>query len=223
MRYIVVLGLVLSVFLAFYAVPVKVNAQGLEQYATVKVEGTSAEAGEQVNLKVTVDAKADIRNVKATITSLAPQLVLIQKTGEVDLIQKGEMRVINIPIGTSKETPEGRYKVTYQVEFSGPNSSKYTTQGDAFVTVKSPSEGCFIATAVYGTDAADQINILRELRDKVLLSSDVGTGFVHFYYQVSPPVAAFISRHDTLRAMTRWVLIEPMVWMCKATAAFWRN
>ncbi|GAG59642.1 unnamed protein product, partial [marine sediment metagenome] len=57
----------------------------------------------------------------------------------------------------------------------------------------SPSGGCFIATAAYGTPTAEQIDVLREFRDVVLLESTAGSQFVFLYYQLSPPVADFIS------------------------------
>jgi len=83
--------------------------------------------------------------------------------------------------------------------------------------------GCFIATAAYGTPAAEQINVLREFRDVVLLKSTVGSQFVVLYYQLSPPVAAFIARSDVLRALVRELLIDPIVWIIEATGAIWRN
>ena len=45
---------------------------------------------------------------------------------------------------------------------------------------------CFIATAAYGTDTAEELNILREFRDEVLLPNRLGAGFVSFYYETSP-------------------------------------
>lgn len=74
---------------------------------------------------------------------------------------------------------------------------------------------CFIATAAYGSALEPQVELLREFRDRMLLTNSPGKAFIHFYYRYSPPVAAFIAKHDALRCMTRLSLL-PVVgtsWM----------
>jgi len=82
---------------------------------------------------------------------------------------------------------------------------------------------CFIATAGYGTPTAEQIDVLREFRDVVLLESTAGSQFVALYYQVSPPVADFISESGFLRTLVRDLLIDAIVWVVEATGDVWRN
>ena len=83
--------------------------------------------------------------------------------------------------------------------------------------------GCFIATAAYGTPTAKQIDVLREFRDIVLLESTTGSQFVALYYQLSPPVADFISESSFLRTLVRELLVDPIVWVVDATGDIWRN
>ena len=45
-----------------------------------------------------------------------------------------------------------------------------------------------------------------DFRDRYLIPNYIGSHLVSLYYAVSPPVADFISRHDTLRSLTRWIL-----------------
>jgi uncharacterized repeat protein (TIGR02543 family) len=82
---------------------------------------------------------------------------------------------------------------------------------------------CFIATAAYGTPTAKQIDVLREFRDVVLLKSTVGSRFVALYYRLSPPVADFIAGRDLARILVRDLLVDPVVWIVRATGDIWRN
>jgi hypothetical protein len=66
-----------------------------------------------------------------------------------------------------------------------------------------PSGWCFIATAAYGTPMAKEIKILREFRDKYLLTSPLGQTLVDLYYRVSPPMAEFIIEHPSLKPIVR--------------------
>jgi len=75
--------------------------------------------------------------------------------------------------------------------------------------------GCFIATAAYGSYMADEVKILREFRDKYLLTNSIGRKFVTgFYYRYSPPVAKYISKYKLLKTITRIILL-PMIYFIK--------
>jgi hypothetical protein len=74
-----------------------------------------------------------------------------------------------------------------------------------------PSCGCFIATAAYGTDTAKEIHILREFRETVLLPNRLGAEFVSLYYEISRPIANFISQHEVLRTAVRVGFVDPIV------------
>jgi len=84
-----------------------------------------------------------------------------------------------------------------------------------------PGGFCFIATAAYGTDTAKELDILREFRDTVLLPNSLGAKLVSFYYRASPPVANFISQHESLRAAVRVAFVEPIVRILKWTHDLW--
>jgi hypothetical protein len=71
---------------------------------------------------------------------------------------------------------------------------------------------CFIATAAYGTPMASEIQVLRDFRDRYLVTNAPGRCFVSLYYKCSPPVARFIAHHDSLRAVVRGGL-APIIWL----------
>lgn len=80
---------------------------------------------------------------------------------------------------------------------------------------------CFIATAAYGSRMQPHVKVLREFRDRFLITNSVGKASVDLYYAYSQPVADFITRHDTVRLMVRWGLL-PLVgvsWMTLNLAA----
>ena len=72
------------------------------------------------------------------------------------------------------------------------------------------SGGCFIATACYGNQMANEVVVLRKFRDRYLLSNDLGKNLVKFYYRYSPRIANYIKDKEGLKAMTRYVL-KPLV------------
>ncbi len=84
---------------------------------------------------------------------------------------------------------------------NGGSSSSGSSNDDNNLTAK-----CFIATAAYGSYLDPHVQALRDFRDRYLLTNPPGRLFVAFYYHTSPPVADFISRHETLRKITRFVL-----------------
>ena len=82
-----------------------------------------------------------------------------------------------------------------------------------------PSGGnCFIATAAYGSDMAPQVQVLREFRDRRLLTNAPGRAFVAFYYRHSPALADAIRPHDNVRAAVR-VALWPVVASVEQPAA----
>ncbi|MBN1906202.1 MAG: hypothetical protein JW927_14010, partial [Deltaproteobacteria bacterium] len=89
----------------------------------------------------------------------------------------------------------------------GKSNGGSSTGGDTPAAGGGGGGGCFIATAAFGSYMEPHVLTLREFRDNILLKSAPGTAFVEFYYRVSPPIADFIAENETLKSITRLILI----------------
>jgi hypothetical protein len=82
--------------------------------------------------------------------------------------------------------------------------------------------GCFIATAAYGSPMAEEVYLLQEFRDRFLLTNLPGRAFVSLYYASSPLIVNIISKHDSLKILTR-ITLYPAVKMSQAMIKASRN
>ena len=81
-------------------------------------------------------------------------------------------------------------------------------------------EGCFIATAAYGSHCATELQILRGFRNEYLLKHTFSRLFVNAYYQVSPAIASLIEKHEIAKSLTRTILIKPVLLIIKNLVVF---
>ena len=116
----------------------------------------------------------------------------------------------DIQVAAAKTDDEG----SFSVSFAAPESQRGEHQVTATDAAENKAtaifkiiEGCFIATAAYGTPMAEEIEILRGFRDAYLLTSPVGQALVGLYYRVSPPIAEFITEHPSLKPIVRVGLV----------------
>jgi len=71
--------------------------------------------------------------------------------------------------------------------------------------------GCFIATAAYASQLHPHVDILRNFRDKYLMSNKLGRKLVDLYYKYSPFVANLIAKHKALKFVARLSLLPLVV------------
>ncbi len=70
--------------------------------------------------------------------------------------------------------------------------------------------GCFIATAAFGSPLAEQVEILRQFRDRHLLTNTAGKKFVAWYYRNGPMAAKFIQDKPLAKMLVR-VALYPLI------------
>ena len=70
--------------------------------------------------------------------------------------------------------------------------------------------GCLIATATFGSEMAPQVQLLREIRDNMVLQTESGSAFVttfnQFYYSFSPTIADYERENPTFREAVKLTL-----------------
>ena len=116
--------------------------------------------------------------------------------------------------------------VTIQLDSSG----NYSTKTEATLTIGGVSDtfsvttqaapasggsgsgggGCFIATAAFGSALAGQVEILRQFRDRYLLTNAFGRKFVSWYYRIGPGAASYIKDKPLAKAAVR-VALYPLI------------
>lgn len=93
-----------------------------------------------------------------------------------------------------------------------------------WVDVAIGGNGCFIATAAFGSYQEFHVVILRQFRDKFLLTNALGRNFVVWYYLHSPKYALIIADNAILRSVIRMILL-PVYGVALVTlkfgATFW--
>ncbi len=102
----------------------------------------------------------------------------------------------------------GTYTVRVEIIDSFGNRAIGTL--DANIQKCSGSSECFIATAVFGSGSAPQVETLRDFRDTFLLKNSAGRLFVSFYYNHSPRAAEFISKNSIICTFSR-ILLYPVI------------
>jgi|GEM_PF-6985039 len=94
-----------------------------------------------------------------------------------------------------------------QVFFSYHKAAEGTEYQDIVYT----PDNCFIATAAFGSKFEPSVVLLRQFRDRCLLTNLPGQAFVRFYYMHSPPLAVVIAQSGFLKILVRVMLIPAIL------------
>ena len=97
-------------------------------------------------------------------------------------------------------TEEGRKFKAHIQKFAEINSKEIKKESSQ------SSEGCYIATAVYGGYDQPQVLVLRKFRDEVLKKNFFGRIFISIYYTLSPKVAEKLKNHKRINGKVKDIL-----------------
>ncbi|HEY7367711.1 MAG TPA: peptidylprolyl isomerase [Nitrosopumilaceae archaeon] len=122
--------------------------------------------------------------------------------------------------------PDKFYKVSYtsiEEEF-GKNLQNFENTLNTFKILSKSNNGnidygnngggCLIATATFGTELAPQVQQLREIRDNILLKTELGKSFLtqfnQVYYSFSPTISDLERQNPIFKETTR-IVITPLL------------
>jgi hypothetical protein len=106
----------------------------------------------------------------------------------------------------AKEAPELKEGILYTIDKVKKNGMPSTTE-------QHNREGCYIATAVYGSYDAMEVIVLRRFRDEVLSKSFIGKSFIKIYYLLSPAVAKKLKNLRKLNLIVKKYLDVFVEWL----------
>ncbi len=155
-----------------------------------------------------VDEESFLRAQEARVATLEGERLLLPtdvRAGDVVESEFGEL------------VPLTEYAVAVRIvdrcgQVGAIAAARVKTTDIAYTTVTP----CFVATAAYGTPMADQVRLLRRLRDRHLMSYAPGRALVRAYYRFGPVAARWIAARPGARAIVR-ALLRPVL----AAARWW--
>jgi len=214
---------------------------------TFQVNGTSGSLTHIVNLKVMIATGiADFTlTASPSYLAMAPggtgtSTITVQSLGvffsPVALTVSGAPQGMTLVFGTNPVTPpvdrtttsvltvhvSGASQGTYPVAIVGTDGS--VTRSTA-LTVQVTGGPCLIATATYGSELSDEVQFLRNFRDKSIMKTNAGSNFMivfnAWYYSFSPTVAQFIRENSGARTVTKSTLYPLMGILRLGAASFY--
>ncbi len=149
--------------------------------------------------------------------------------GDTVSIPAGESTTVDVTVTIPADAQPGTtdnltLTATSQTDPNITNQDSVTTRvlgeiAEDLVRIYGGGGGCFIATAAFGSYQEKHVWILRQFRDKYLLTNPIGRAFVKWYYRHSPGYASIIAQNDVLRTITR-ILLMPLYAIAFITLKF---
>ncbi len=103
----------------------------------------------------------------------------------------------------------------------GDGSDTFSVTTKYMMDVGDSDPFCFIATAAFGSPMAHQVEILRQFRDRYLLTNKFGREFVRWYYRNGPIAAKFIQDKPVVKTAVRAALYPLIGFSFLLISGYW--
>ena len=112
--------------------------------------------------------------------------------------------------GSSKKKQDITENADEEVSYSADSGTSIGTPESIKHYGKEKKEGCYVATAVYGSYDCPQVWVLRRFRDEWLYGFSAGRAFIKLYYAVSPKLVRLFGKSRVFNSTVK-CLLDKMV------------
>lgn len=116
------------------------------------------------------------------------------------------MQTIGVSVKTSPSSYSSRLTESVYVRSNYDTMSSFYGDDDSYDDSPKKKEGCYIATAIYGSYDAPEVITLRQFHDETLKKPFFGRMFIKVYYTLSPPVAEKLKNAHRVNTFVRSIL-----------------
>lgn len=122
-----------------------------------------------------------------------------------------EITMFNLELGDIPAHEDKLIDMTLPYSFEKPHLVEITNDVPRYGQLGEENNGCLIVTAAWGSSTQPEVELMREYRDHLALTTETGhefiVGFNSLYYLFSPKIADLISESSVLREIVRFSLL----------------
>jgi hypothetical protein len=187
----------------FPSLPAKIftPAAATDTDTTCEFDATQADGGSCI---VCSDSKAYLD--VASLATLDPENISVRSASKGARDISGLENDVNYAV-VAMYQPDGIQRSACLTATPSENLTLTELNGEG--EAKEQNFRCFVATAAYGSPLHKNLRGLRWFRDGIAGMHPAGNALIEAYYRLSPPLAAWISKHPMAAASVRAALWAP--------------
>lgn len=130
----------------------------------------------------------------------------IDRIQSIRVLPDGQLVKKNTNSGISSTTSATISSISRSIDYRSISVSPSVINSYSTESSKKTSEGCYIATMVYGSYDHPKVMILRQFRDNYLMKSILGRSFVKTYYFISPKAVKVLCKKKRINSIIRTII-----------------